>query len=194
MRGPVSPHLFCLSDCVTDPQDRHDHSAEATQTLVPQPDAQIQHGTATCNLWWTRTPFEEDHVTGYIGNLSAPSGDGSTLTVLLEKACDRLQAEGATLAVGPINGSTWGDYRLVTDLAPGEQSEAAPAFPGEPPHAPDLRAALDAAGFTPWQTYRSGLVPDLGAMPEPQPQPSDTYALRTARTENMEQSCTTCFP
>ncbi len=168
--------------------------AEATQTLIPKPDAHLRHGATSCTLWWTRTPFEEDHVTGYIGNLSAPSGDVDAITVLLGKACDRLRAEGATLAVGPVNGSTWGDYRLVTDLTPGGQSGIAPAFPGEPPHDPDLRAALHAAGFAPWQTYRSGLVPDLGAMPEPTPLPDDTYALRTARADDMEEELRHLFP
>lgn len=179
---------------MTTPAEVTQTPANAAQTLVPTPDAHLRHGAAHCTLWWTRTPFEEDHVTGYIGNLSAPSGNVDAMTVLLGNACDRLRAEGATLAVGPVNGSTWDEYRLVTDPAPTPNASPEPRFSGEPPHDPDLRAALDAAGFAPWQTYRSGLVPDLGAMPEPQPLPDDTFTLRTARADDMEGELRHLFP
>src|SRR5512134_3810448 len=68
---------------------------------------------ARCSLWWTRTPALLGHRVGLIGHYAAPAaapGAG-----LLDRACHELAARGCSVAVGPMDGSAWRRYRLITE-------------------------------------------------------------------------------
>ena len=99
---------------------------------------------------------------GRIGHVAWPTAAAGA--ELLAGAVDRLQAEGATRAVGPLDGSTWFDYRVVTDPAPG--GVQAPRFALEPWPGPAVAPAFRAAGFAPVARYlssRVGRLPDASA-------------------------------
>ncbi|TVP76781.1 MAG: GNAT family N-acetyltransferase, partial [Gemmatimonadales bacterium] len=82
-------------------------------------------------------------------------------TTLLRHACSHLAKNGARRVLGPMNGSTWAPYRLVTDPAPGGAAEPQPPFlmePRNPPHWPEL---FREAGFQVRSEYVSARVTDL---------------------------------
>lgn len=111
-------------------------------------------GTAArCSLWWKGTPPQEGERIGLIGHyadIDAPAG-----AQLLELACERLRAEGCTLAIGPMDGSTWRRYRFITDR--GNE----PLFLLEPDNADTWPAHFTEAGFAPLANYYSALNPDV---------------------------------
>lgn len=59
----------------------------------------------------------------------------------LKDACDSLRAEGVEAVVGPMDGSTWGAYRLPV------WSDGSPGFYMEPSAGAHDQAAYEAAGF-----------------------------------------------
>ena len=65
-----------------------------------------------CALWWSRTPRIQNQRVGLIGNYAAANERGASM--LLTHACSELRRQGCTLAVGPADGTTWGNYRFVT--------------------------------------------------------------------------------
>lgn len=62
-------------------------------------------------------------------------------TDFLRAACDTLRAQGFAAVVGPMDGNTWGRYRMAV------WSDGSPAFAMEPGAGPHDRAAYEAAGF-----------------------------------------------
>src|SRR5439155_18340435 len=80
---------------------------------------------------------------------------GAAAAPLLALACDRLAAHGCTLAVGPMDGSTWQRYRLLTERG------SEPAFFLEPDNPDDWPGHFTAAGFTALAHYYSALNADL---------------------------------
>ncbi|HEX9926385.1 MAG TPA: GNAT family N-acetyltransferase [Anaerolineae bacterium] len=113
---------------------------------------------ARCSLWWQRTPLYGDHRLGLIGHYAAH--DAEAASQLLDLACDRLAAQGCTMAVGPMDGSTWQRYRLLTER--GNE----PGFFLEPDNPDEWPAHFTGNGFTVLATYVSALVTDLNR-PEP---------------------------
>lgn len=109
---------------------------------------------ARCSLWWERTPLLPGEHVGLIGHYAAGSDDAGRM--LLEHACAELAAHGCSLAVGPMDGSTFGRYRLVTDW--GNE----PPFLLEPENPPSYPGHFAAAGFTPIAQYVSALQTQLG--------------------------------
>lgn len=106
-----------------------------------------------CSLWWTGVPALSNERLGVIGHFAA--GDGESAKALLERAAERLAAEGCTLAAGPMDGNTWRRYRLVTEC--GDE----PPFLMEPDNPPEWPAYWQAAGFAPLAQYFSALGTDL---------------------------------
>ena len=109
---------------------------------------------ARASLWWGATHAPG---VGYVGHAawgSVPAG-----AELVTAALARLREAGCRSALGPIDGSTWRSYRVVTDAAPG--GEAEPPFASEPFPPPEVGAALQAAGFAPVAHYVSGRVDRL---------------------------------
>lgn len=101
-----------------------------------------------CALWWTGTPALDDQPTGAVGAIEA--SDADSLTRLLEAACAELAAVGCRHALGPLDGSTWRQYRLIS-----ADPDGGPPFPGEPATPAWWPSAFAAAGFEPIARYRS---------------------------------------
>ena len=121
-----------------------------------RPDAMLLLGDAArCSLWWRHTAPYESHRLGYVGHYAA--GDARAAPELLGAACNRLAAEGCTLAVGPMDGSTWQRYRFVTERG------SEPPFFLEPDNPDDYPAQWTDFGFTPLAEYSSAVNSDLSA-------------------------------
>jgi GNAT superfamily N-acetyltransferase len=114
------------------------------------------HAVARCSLWWRKTPSHEGHTVGYIGHYAV--SDPAAAPVLFGAALERLAAEGCTLAIGPMDGSTWQRYRLITERG------SDPPFFLEPDNPDDWPGQFTAAGFTPLAQYCSALNSDLSAI------------------------------
>jgi GNAT superfamily N-acetyltransferase len=108
---------------------------------------------ARCSLWWRQTPAYEGHTVGYIGHYAV--AEPAAAPALFDTAMERLAAERCTLAVGPIDGSTWQRYRLITERG------SEPPFFLEPDNPDEWPGQFAAAGFTPLAHYCSALNSDL---------------------------------
>ncbi|MHB0960335.1 MAG: GNAT family N-acetyltransferase [Pirellulaceae bacterium] len=120
----------------------------------PQPDAHWvvvsdSRWTSRCSLWWNNTPACEHHRVGCIGHYAAT--DDETAEVLLAHVCGELRRRGCTLAVGPMDGSTWCNYRFVTDF--GDR----PRFWMEPDNPPEWPQQFVRHGFRVLGEYFSAL-------------------------------------
>lgn len=138
------------ADSVTalDPHVLHRHAPDAHWELH-------QHGVriGRYSAWWSRTPLFRGQRVGFIGHLAA---NGSQIDAILQHACGQLSAHACTLAVGPVDGSTWCNYRLVTE--PGRR----PPFFLEPQNPIDWPALFSKSGFAPLAHYFSAECRDLG--------------------------------
>ena len=106
----------------------------------------------------------------------APSWEGAPTMALGRFACDTgaagaavlaraeaaARAAGAARLLGPMDGTTWNSYRLVTE------TDGTPPFLMEPTSGPADRAAFEAAGFAPVARYFSARVA-LDGMRNPPP-------------------------
>ncbi|HSS66547.1 MAG TPA: hypothetical protein VLS27_19110, partial [Gammaproteobacteria bacterium] len=107
----------------------------------------------SCALWWRDTPRFQGRTVGYIGKYSAR--DPESAGRLLHVACRRLAGQGRMLAIGPVDGSTWMDYRCIVDAG------SEPPFFLEPRNPPECPDHFRAAGFEPLAYYRSSVQEDL---------------------------------
>ena len=111
---------------------------------------------AHCSCWWstghTLGGAQPERV-GVIGHYSAETADAGT-RVLID-ACAQLAAHGCTIAVGPMDGSTWRSYRLVIERG------SEPPFFLEPDTPEAWVSHFTAAGFDTLATYSSALARDL---------------------------------
>lgn len=122
--------------------------------LDPPPDAVLSGADgARCSLWWTRTPPYPGHRTGLIGHYEAHST--APALDLLAEACGMLARQGCTLAIGPMDGSVWERYRLLTERGPEPVSCLEPDNPDAWP------CHFVSAGFYPLARYYSALNPSL---------------------------------
>lgn len=110
--------------------------------------------TAHASVWWTRTPLLEGRRTGFIGHLGCVDPDAAGR--VLDTGCELLAARGCALAVGPVDGSTWGSYRVAVE------GSNEPAFVLEPVVDRAWACRFARAGFDVLTTYSSSLVDDLG--------------------------------
>ena len=106
-----------------------------------------------CSLWWSQAPVVPGQRVGLLGHYAA--FDAASGQTLLERACEQLAELGCTLALGPMDGSTWRPYRLIT--ARGSE----PPFFLEPDHPDEWVRHFAGAGFTPYAGYVSTAVEDL---------------------------------
>jgi len=109
--------------------------------------------SARCALWWERTPPYAGHRLGLIGHYAAR--DATAATGLLDLARTDLAQHGCTLAVGPMDGSTWQNYRLIIEF--GDE----PPFFMEPDHPDGWPGHFLKSGFTALAHYYSALNTDL---------------------------------
>ncbi|NJO83695.1 MAG: hypothetical protein HC828_13420 [Blastochloris sp.] len=70
---------------------------------------------ARCSLWWRATPPHHIERVGVIGHYAVR--DAEAATALLTFACEYLAEQGCTLAIGPMDGTTWQRYRLSPSRA-----------------------------------------------------------------------------
>lgn len=81
-------------------------------------------------------------------------GDAAADRALFDAVESWARAEGATDLYGPIDFTTYGDYRVLLSMR-----EGATPFPGEPYDPPGAADRLEACGFTLHTGYRSRYVP-----------------------------------
>ncbi|MDR3374218.1 MAG: hypothetical protein P4L98_10875 [Ancalomicrobiaceae bacterium] len=75
--------------------------------------------------------------------------DAAEGAAFLRATCEALREEGFQAVLGPMDGSTWGKYRLPI------WSDGSPAFAMEPVSGPHDLAAFEAAGFSIAETHVS---------------------------------------
>jgi GNAT superfamily N-acetyltransferase len=108
---------------------------------------------ARCSLWWRQTPAHAGHRVGVIGHFGAR--DAIAADAIIRESCRELAARGCTLAVGPMDGSTWQNYRLIVERGP-----EAPFFM-EPDHPDEYAGYFTNNGFGVLARYYSALNTDL---------------------------------
>jgi GNAT superfamily N-acetyltransferase len=107
---------------------------------------------ARCSLWWKDTPPLPGYRVGIVGHYAA--SDHAAARALLYTACERLADEGCTLAVGPMDGSTWRRYRFVTDRC------HFPPFFLDVDNPDEWPLHFAECGFATLARYASSLIPD----------------------------------
>lgn len=138
--GPVEP-LNPASFRLTNPS-RHLALQDGAGRLI-----------ARCSLWAARDHHGASTTTGLIGHYSTRDADAGQ--ELLEHALDRHRSEGRERVIGPMDGSTWHRYRLLTERGP------EPVFFLEPDNPDDWPRHFTGTGFVPLATYTSALNSDL---------------------------------
>lgn len=126
-----------------------------SDALAPQ-----AQGWVTCDgvavaggaLWWNG-PGADKLRLGCLGHLQATTP--AAAVIFLQRACAVLGQRGCTLALGPMDGSSWQSYRCALTWDNG------PPFWGEPQTDPRWVDWFTQAGFTPVGHYASRWCPDL---------------------------------
>ena len=115
---------------------------------------------ARASVWWTHPPADPERPgarIGCIGHLDGRHADA--LAVVVSEALDVLRQNGASRVVGPMDGSTWHAYRVVSDASP--EGTSHPPFALEPWPPARVEEALRAGGFEPVAHYHSALFPQI---------------------------------
>jgi predicted N-acetyltransferase YhbS len=129
---------------------RHDGALTSLEEFKRhRADAHFLAPNARCSLWWNNVPDFPNQKLGLIGHFE--SRDAASAQALLNAASAELKNQNCTLAIGPINGSTWKRYRLVTDFGTEHSFFLEPTNPAQYPH------YFTNCGFTPLATYSSAL-------------------------------------
>jgi GNAT superfamily N-acetyltransferase len=129
--------------------ERRRHAPDRTLALVDGGSL-----VARCSCWWTETAVYGGRAVGVIGHYAA--ADAGSADTLLSKACELLASNGAALAVGPMDGTTWRSYRFMVDRG------VEPTFFLEPDNPDEWVAHWRRAGFDTLASYTSALNDDLG--------------------------------
>lgn len=135
---------------------------------------------ARCSLWWSAAPSHREHRVGLIGHYAAH--DPNAGAQILHLACHELAAQGCTLAVGPMDGSTHERYRFVTWRG------AHPAFFLEPDNPDDWPAHFTDAGFTALSHYYSEVADNLGGNDPRIPVAARRLAARGVRIRPLDRA------
>jgi GNAT superfamily N-acetyltransferase len=106
-----------------------------------------------CSAWWRNAAPYDGHRVGVIGHYAAR--DRRAARRLLAQACHELYRRGCTMAVGPMDGTTWRNYRLVTQLG------SRPSFFLEPTNPQDWPDHFLKNGFDILAEYFSALNSNL---------------------------------
>jgi GNAT superfamily N-acetyltransferase len=108
------------------------------------------------SLWWRAAPPYRGERVGLIGHYAAANGAAGSR--LLDAASAHLAGAGCTIAIGPMDGSTWRRYRLMTERG------SEPTFFLEPDNPDDWPGHFTGSGFSAFAQYYSALCEDLGAI------------------------------
>lgn len=106
-----------------------------------------------CSLWWDKTPALPGHRVGAIGHYAAT--DAAAGEQILDRACEELAENGATIAIGPMDGNTWRRYLSIVDRG------SEPLFFLEPDSPDSLPQHFLARNFKEIARYSSAVNPDL---------------------------------
>jgi len=117
---------------------------------------------ARCSLWWRQVPTLPGKILGVVGHYAAADEAGAI--ALLTHAQTELAQQGCTYAIGPMDGTTWQRYRLVSGSPTEGQPE--PPFFLEPTNPEEWNRHFSQTGFAPIATYSSALNLDLGQRDE----------------------------
>ena len=112
---------------------------------------------ARVSVWWRQVPALPGETVGLVGHYAA--ADMEAGATLLRHATAELTSHGCSRAVGPIDGSTWHAYRLVTERG------TEPPYFLEPDTPDDWPGHFTAAGFDVLAEYTSSLVPAIPPSP-----------------------------
>jgi len=129
-----------------------DLSPETVLAHAPDDRLLLDH-VARCSLWWRDVPAYRDERVGLLGHFVAV--DAAAALQVLSLGCARLREAGCSLAIGPIDGSTWRRYRLLT------QRGDEPPFFLEPDNPDEWPAHWEGAGFRPIADYYSAMLDDM---------------------------------
>lgn len=105
--------------------------------------------TARCSIWWRCVPAIPGERVGVVGHFAATSA--SAAHDVLEAACGDLLDLGATIALGPMDGTTWRRYRLVTG------GDGSPSFFLEPTNPREWPQWFASAGWDTHARYHSAV-------------------------------------
>jgi GNAT superfamily N-acetyltransferase len=108
---------------------------------------------ARCSCWWTSTPTLPGERVGVIGHFAATSATAARS--VLDAACEKLRGTGVSIAIGPMDGSTWRRYRFVTS------GSAEPPFMLEPENPASWPEWWALAGWAPHAHYFSAVNEEL---------------------------------
>lgn len=114
--------------------------------------------SARCRIWWGATPVVEGEKIGLIGIYE--SADAPEASAILDLACQHLRTQGVTLALGPMDGSTWRRYRWVAE-GPDEGKGNRPPYFLEPTDPAFYVTRWQQAGFAAFAWYNSAFCPDI---------------------------------
>lgn len=138
--SPTQPFLFYQVD-----------TTQADAQWVIEKDDQQPLGSYS--LWWENLPHLQGEKVGYIGGFDEINN--LDVLPLLEHACQTLKKQGCTMAIAPIDGSTWQRYRIVTE------TDHSPTFFLESPYLSLESEVLTQGGFELLSQYHSRRVSDL---------------------------------
>lgn len=116
-------------------------------------------------------------ITGTVGHYEADESEAGValLARAVAELADELAQQDMPLVVGPMDGTTWGRYRLA--LATPEAGDP-PPFLTEPVNPPDYPAQFEAAGFAPVEQYVSRLIPALDALSDRAREPEERFTAQ----------------
>jgi GNAT superfamily N-acetyltransferase len=134
-----------------DPANLERHAPDAHWVLLDD-DGAI---AGRFSLWWQVVPQHANDRLGIIGHYAADNAEFGRQ--LLTQACDDLKANRCTLAIGPMDGHTWRNYRFVTE------SNGAPPFFLEPSNPPEWPQQFSKHNFKPFANYYSSVDERLDA-------------------------------
>lgn len=151
--------------------------------VASAPDASwavIENGDlrARCSAWWTSTPSLPGKRVGVVGHFAASSVEGARQ--VLDAACAALYLAGATIAIGPMDGSTWRRYRLVT------AGEAEPLFFLEPSNPESWPAWMCDAGWSVHTRYFSAVNEDLARVDAATPGKAERLAAHGVTIRDLD--------
>jgi hypothetical protein len=128
------------------------NTREYTKFSDNPPDCCLMAGDSHCGIWWKRgQPGAEKY--GLIGHYYAKDRESSD--TLLKESCRILGQNGCRKVYGPMDGSTWNSYRLVT------WSDGSPPFLMEPQNQHEWVDYWLESGFVAAHEYLSTSVSHL---------------------------------
>lgn len=160
-------------------------NAEARIGETPtEPSAVLEIDGARAAVWWDNVAPLGSLKTGAIGRFNAASAQAAR--EVIDTACALLKRNGCAVAVGPMDGSVWGDYRWVT-----WSHDQMPLIPLEPRNPPEFPVWWTSSGFSVHLTYTSTFGPVASAHHPSAPQRWRTLAatgvnIREFRFDDFE--------